>query len=676
MKINLTDIRNMVLESCNMLLLEISNNAIETMIKKRYPQLHKFMDLSTEDLQYQPNSLGINENTPKMKVKDYLRLQLLSRFGIVHGEGPSEFIKGIVRIALYDLNMFSHQEDKEGINNFSSIIKYLHDNNTQEFDENLNGLSYNDLFKKYNEIVNTAYEENNDENIQTYDTDYTIVPINSYAEAHQYNKYCYPYDQWCVTYGPSHYDSYTRGNRRFYFCFKKGFENLKPEMGPNCPLDEYGLSMISILVNSRGEPDVVTTRWNHSNNGENNPKFRTVEQIESIIRVPFYKTFKPFSQDEAKNDYAIVEKQLQDPNIPFWDIFNDVKEMGNFYRVRINSKYNILTKNRELFSHIWFNDINRVNNSDKFFYLSLNSGKKIIIDKNANVIYPKWVTSFDVVKDAPNLFIISFDDKNGINNYYLCDNKFNLLSDGYEYIDPYAREGFLLVDTHDFGETFIDLNGKLLTDERFEDIWYFSNGRAMVSNGNGYNFLKTDGTLLLPNYVQGAKKFVQGRAIIRNNNHFGVIDVNGKTIVEPQYNEIREIGKGFYAVENDYNQKTIITKNGEFITTMWFDGVGDFSVNDDSQPYTIVVKEQHYNFISANGKFLKKWMRIPNVCSYDFGYILCGDVGTGYKIYDINMKEMNLKDFLESHPSFIVVDYIDEDTGDVIPILRYKTYNE
>ena len=40
------------------------------------------------------------------------------------------------------------------------------------------------------------------------------------------------------------------------------------------------------------------------------------------------------------------------------------------------------------------------------------------------------------------------------------------------------------------------------------------------------------------------------------------------------------------------------------------------------------------------------------------------------------MKEMNLKDFLESHPSFIVVDYIDEDTGDVIPILRYKTYNE
>ena len=670
MKIDLTDIRNMVLESCNKLLLEISNNAIETMIKNRYPKLHKFMDLNTKDLWYHPNSLGITENTPKMKVKDYLRLQLLSRFGIAHGEGPSEFTKGIVRIALYDLNMFSHQEDKEGINNFSSIIKYLHDNNTQEFDENLNGLSYNDLFEKYNEIANTSYEENNDDNIQTYDSDYTIVPINSYAEAHQYNKYCYPNDQWCVTYGACHYDSYTRGDRRFYFCFKKGFEKLKPEMGPNCPLDEYGLSMISILVDSRGEPDVVTTRWNHSNRGENNPYFKTVEQIESVLGVPFYKTFKPLPQKEVKNGYAIAEKQLQDPNIPLRDIFNDIEEMGNFYRVRLNSRYNILTKNRELFSHIWFNDINHVENSDNFFYLSLNSKKSIIIDKNANVVCPKWVSSFDVIKDVPNLFIISFDDKNGTNSYYLCDTKFNLLSDGYDYIYPYVREGFLMVNTYDFGETFIDLNGKLLTDEWFEDAWYFSNGRAMVSNGEGYNFLKTDGTLLLPNYVQGADEFNHGRAVIKNNDHFGVIDINGQTIIEPQYSGIRDIGEGFYAVENDYNQETIIDKNGEYITSMWFNRVGVFSINKELPLYTIVEKEEHYNFIDANGKFLRRWFQIPYVNCIDYGYLFCQEDGE-IKLFDLNMKELNIKEVLENNNLYLE-DYVDEDTGDVLTLLRQR----
>ena len=38
-------------------------------------------------------------------------------------------------------------------------------------------------------------KKNNDGNIQSYDSDYTIVPINSYEDARQYNKYCYPNDQ-------------------------------------------------------------------------------------------------------------------------------------------------------------------------------------------------------------------------------------------------------------------------------------------------------------------------------------------------------------------------------------------------------------------------------------------------------------------------------------------------
>lgn len=651
-----------------MLLLEISNNAIETMIKNRYPNLLKFMDLSTKDLYYHPNSFGVTENTPKMKLKDYLRLQLLSRFGIAHGEGPTEFTKGIVRIALYDLNMFSRQEDKDGINNFSLIIKYLHNNNVQDFDENLNNLSYNELFEKYGDIANTPNEEDNDD-IQSYSSDYTIVPINSYEEAHQYNKYCYPEDQWCVTYGPHHYDSYTRDNRRFYFCFKKGFENLRPVMGKNCPLDEYGLSMISILVDSRGEPDVVTTRWNHSNRGENNPNFRTVEQIESVIGVPFYQTFKPLSPKDTKDDYAEVEKELQDPNIPLKDIFNDIEEMGNFYRVRLNRRYNIVNKDRELFSHIWFENIR--DNSNGFFCAKLHSGKGLILDRDANIVFPKWVHSFDVIKDAPWLYIISFEDKNENIRYYLCDTKFKILSDGFEYIYPFVQEGYLMVNNYDIGETFIDLKGRLLTNQWFDDAWYFTNGKAMVCKDGEYNYLNTDGTLLLPQPVDGADEFNNDRAIIRNNNQYGLIDTNGTLLTGKLYDDINVLGRGFYSVENENKQKTIITKDGDFITTMWFDAVGAFSINDNSQPYTIVVKEQHYNFISSNGKFLKKWVQIPNVWSYDFGYILCGDINTSPKVYDINMQEMKLKDFLETHPSFYVEDFVDEDTGDVIPALRY-----
>ena len=48
------------------------------------------------------------------------------------------------------------------------------------------------------------------------------------------------------------YDSYTcNGINQIYFCLRNGFENVKPIVGKGCPLDEYGLSMISVIVNEK-----------------------------------------------------------------------------------------------------------------------------------------------------------------------------------------------------------------------------------------------------------------------------------------------------------------------------------------------------------------------------------------------------------------------------------------
>jgi len=60
---------------------------------------------------------------------------------------------------------------------------------------------------------------------------------------------------------------------------KKGFENVKKKVGENVPLDEYGLSMISVLIDNTdgGSADRITTRWNHEHNGENNKALCTAE---------------------------------------------------------------------------------------------------------------------------------------------------------------------------------------------------------------------------------------------------------------------------------------------------------------------------------------------------------------------------------------------------------------
>ena len=103
---------------------------------------------------------------------------------------------------------------------------------------------------------------------------------------------------------------------------------------------------------------------------------------------------------------------------------------------------------------------------------------------------------------------------------------------------------------------------------------------------------------------------------------------------------------------------------------MWFNRVGVFSINKKLPLYTIVEKEEHYNFIDANGKFLRGWFQIPYVNCIDYGYIFCQEDGE-IKIFDLNMKELNIKEVLENNNLYLE-DYVDEDTGDVLTLLRQR----
>ena len=95
----------------------------------------------------------------------------------------------------------------------------------------------------------------------------------------------------------------------------------------NAPLDEYGLSMISVLIDIDGSLDRLTTRWNHEYNGENNPELCTPEQLERVINLPFYKTFKPYTRDELHAMGVILFDEVQellDNGMDAEEIFDDV----------------------------------------------------------------------------------------------------------------------------------------------------------------------------------------------------------------------------------------------------------------------------------------------------------------------------------------------------------------
>ncbi len=103
------------------------------------------------------------------------------------------------------------------------------------------------------------------------DKGYNIIPFMSYEELNSkfggdktgYNGR----SEWCHTNGQSTYDSWTENYTKFFFVIAKdGWEKIKPKENPkedDNAYDEYGLSLMAILVSGKGQLLKCTLRWNH-----------------------------------------------------------------------------------------------------------------------------------------------------------------------------------------------------------------------------------------------------------------------------------------------------------------------------------------------------------------------------------------------------------------------------
>ena len=118
--------------------------------------------------------------------------------------------------------------------------------------------------------------------------------------------------------------------------------------------------MVSVLIDMDGEPTIITTRWNHEHDGENNERLHTAEQVQEILGVNFYKTFKPYTKEELKElgivSFDEAKERLESGENPF-NIFQNVYKINDgFSQVRLNDKVNLIDKNGKLLSDKWFDE--------------------------------------------------------------------------------------------------------------------------------------------------------------------------------------------------------------------------------------------------------------------------------------------------------------------------------
>ena len=275
-----------------------------------------------------------NNTTGANKVIDFLRLNLYGQFNMGRGSDLFQYVEGIVRIACQDLGFYAFcQDGMQGgkIVKFGKILRLIdfHPEIMMEgvaIDGNLNGLSYDafmELFKhNYSQYVSKSNNDLAEDTSFLTPHNYRIVEIkdrigeNSWVgpteEGMRFLRSLEQYTSWCVCgdMAEFEYAQYLSNGGRMYICLKEGFENVPKEVGENCPLDEYGLSMVCVIVGSDGFPDNVTTRWNHENGGENPKGLCDPIHLQKLFGVKYKDIFKPRkAQDLRKMNLAESEEK-------------------------------------------------------------------------------------------------------------------------------------------------------------------------------------------------------------------------------------------------------------------------------------------------------------------------------------------------------------------------------
>ena len=419
--------------------------------------ISKLMGISEEKCYLITENAKNNNMKPARKyLEEKLGLdneQIMDFFGKMQHDIPNvrmnncKYFLGVTRMI-----MEKQLTNGESIMKLNSILKYINNDESlnSSFDRNLNGLTFEKLSEQTTEGMEQAYKSERERLGSTdfgeRNTSYNIVKINDFEEASEYGMYT----SWCVTHDDEAFDSYTNnGICVFYFCLKDGFESIPEKIGENCPLDEYGLSMLAVCVDENGECKTITCRWNHNNGGNDN--VMSTEELSRLLGVNFYEVFKPSTVFKEKLEKALSLAKKGD--------FSGFDNIDNFdknglAKVELNDKFNLIGTNGNFLSKQWFDNITDFDENG-IAQVSLNH-KWNLIDINGNFLSQQW---FD--------YVYCFD-KNGIAKVYL-NHKCNL----------------------------IDTNCKLVSQQWFDYVSNFDeNGIAKVMLNNKYNFIDVNGNLL------------------------------------------------------------------------------------------------------------------------------------------------------------------------------------
>jgi len=127
----------------------------------------------------------------------------------------------------------------------------------------------------------------------------------------------------------------------------------------------------------------------------------------------------------------------------------------------------------------------------------------------------------------------------------------------------FFHEGFAKVDS-DRKFNFIDKDGKVLSNEWFDNAGFFSEGLAPIGIRGKYNFIDTEGKIKFGQWFYMAGNFFDGFARVGLDGKYNFINTEGKLLSEQWFDESFYFSEGFAVVKIEGKWKKINIK-GEFV---------------------------------------------------------------------------------------------------------------
>lgn len=495
------------------------------------------------------------------KADNFVRITIRETFPPLRSKKGGKFILGVTR-------MFLNNDFIDGsiISKLNTTLGFvISDAHYNEYDRNLNGLSASELIDKFKSTVGNAVDadrENLGNTSFTKANKYRIVPINSFEEAEKYYKYTNPNSRWCLTYLKDMYDTYTsNGINQIYFCFKKGFKLVRRVAKSEAPLDEYGLSMISVIVDADGGLAYCTSRWNHDNGG--NDSVMDTKQISEVIGQNFYDVFKPNNKwNESVEDMMIRLGNGESP-MSIFDYCG--RPCDGLMRVKLGEIYNYVDEDNNLLSKQWYTFCEDF--SDGLGRIQVNNYWNFI-NTDGYLLSKQWFNwCGPFIDDVTNICIG--------NKWNYIDRDGKLISQ--QWFDRCGDfDGEVMEVLLNKKVNFINRSGKLLSDHWFDFAGSFSEGFAAVELNKKWNYIDRKGNLLSQQWFDRCIEFKEGFAAVKLGEKWNCIGTDGKLLSPQWFDRCGYFTNGFNVVKLD-GKWNYISKNGRLVSPQWFDKAFDFN---------------------------------------------------------------------------------------------------